>query len=200
MGDPPIQRAFQATVRSPQYRLRIDLASPSRADIETQFAALLRGRQGIRSAPTTAARRPVGRRWRAMTTSARPTHRARSLRATSRRQMMPPRSSPTSTIIGKGAVIMAKTDVPDLNSPEFASLRSHLARAFITHKAELGPEAAASSDQAILDRTDDIMAVLLSGMARAQANRNVAWLRRYAWFVDLVEGLANDQPGKPLDA
>jgi hypothetical protein len=41
---------------------------------------------------------------------------------------------------------------PDLNSPEFAPIKSQLARAFIEHKADLGPAAAAASDQAVVDQ------------------------------------------------
>ena len=41
-----VERAFSASVLTPQYRLRIDLGSLQRADTETLFGALLKGRQG----------------------------------------------------------------------------------------------------------------------------------------------------------
>jgi hypothetical protein len=94
---------------------------------------------------------------------------------------------------------MRLTNVPDLKSPEFAEARAALARAFIKHKAALGPVAAHASDEAILDHTDDIMAVMLGRLARAMDLGDADWLERYRWFVDLVERLSEGQPGKPLD-
>src|SRR5262245_59711069 len=41
-----VEAAFQATVLGPQYRLRFDIGSLTKADVESHFAALLRGRQG----------------------------------------------------------------------------------------------------------------------------------------------------------
>jgi HK97 family phage portal protein len=41
-----VESAFQATVLAPQYRLRFDIDSLVKADAETFYAALLRGRQG----------------------------------------------------------------------------------------------------------------------------------------------------------
>jgi hypothetical protein len=110
--------------------------------------------------------------------------------------MMPARSR-ASTITG--AAMRPMTDVSDLNSPEFAQVRAQLARAFIEHKADLGPAAAAASDQAILDRVDDIMAVMLCSVAKAMVRRDAAWLARYSWFVDLIEALVEGSKGKPLD-
>jgi hypothetical protein len=78
-------------------------------------------------------------------------------------------------------------------------VRAQLALAFVEHEADLGPATEAASDQAILDRVDDIMALLLGGVAKATAQRDEAWLSRYAWFVDLVEGIASGEVGKPLD-
>ena len=94
---------------------------------------------------------------------------------------------------------MRPTDVPPPNCPEFAGVRAQLALAFVEHEADLGPATEAASDQAILDRVDDIMALLLGGVANATAQRDEAWLSRYAWFVDLVEGIASGEVGKPLD-
>jgi hypothetical protein len=94
---------------------------------------------------------------------------------------------------------MRVTNVPPLDSAEFAGLRGQLARAFIVHKADLGLAAAGASDQAIVDRVDDIMAVMLGAVARATATGDEDWLSRYTWFVDLVERLAEGREGKPLD-
>jgi len=94
---------------------------------------------------------------------------------------------------------MRVTDVPPLNSPEFAGVRGQLARAFIAHKADLGLTAAGASDQAIVDRVDDIMTVMLGAVVRATATGDENWLSRFSWFVDLVERLAEGREGKPLD-
>jgi hypothetical protein len=94
---------------------------------------------------------------------------------------------------------MKFTNVPPLNSPEFAQVRGELARAFIANKAALGPVAAHASDQAILDHVDDIMAVMLGRVAKAMELGDAAWLERYAWFTKLVERLSDDEPGTPLD-
>ena len=45
-GRPSLACAFSASVLSSQFRLRIDLGSLQRADTETLFGALLKGRQG----------------------------------------------------------------------------------------------------------------------------------------------------------
>ena len=78
-------------------------------------------------------------------------------------------------------------------------MRAQVALAFVEHEADLGPATEAASAQAILDRVDDIMALLLGGVAKATAQLDEAWLSRYAWFVDLVEGMASGEPGKPRD-
>jgi hypothetical protein len=36
-------------------------------------------------------------------------------------------------------------------------------------------------------------------MARAMAERRHTWLLHYIWFADLINELADDLPGKPLD-
>jgi HK97 family phage portal protein len=41
-----VEAAFQATVLAPQYRLKFDIGSLTKADVESYSAALLRGRQG----------------------------------------------------------------------------------------------------------------------------------------------------------
>ena len=88
---------------------------------------------------------------------------------------------------------------PDLNSTEFAPIKGQLARAFIEHKADLGPAAAVASDQAVVDQVDDISALLLRGLATAMAQGNADWFSRYAWFVDLVIERLEDATDKPLD-
>ena len=74
-----------------------------------------------------------------------------------------------------------------------------IAQTFIKHKADLGPEAARASDQVILDRVDDITEALLRGLTTALTEGDADWLRRYAWFVDLVTAMLEDAAGKPLD-
>ena len=48
---------------------------------------------------------------------------------------------------------MAATDLPDLNAPEFAAIKSRLARAYLDHKADIG--APHATDEAIVERVDD---------------------------------------------
>ena len=88
---------------------------------------------------------------------------------------------------------------PDLNSPDLAPIKGQLARALIEHNADLGPAAAAASDQAVVDQVDDISELLLRGLATAMAQGNADWFSRYAWFVDLVSERLEDATGKPLD-
>ena len=80
---------------------------------------------------------------------------------------------------------MAATDLPDLNAPEFAAIKSRLARAYLDHKADIG--APHATDQDILDHVDDITAC------------RHTWLQHYGWYTDLVIELLEDEPGKPLD-
>jgi hypothetical protein len=91
----------------------------------------------------------------------------------------------------------AMPELPDLNSPEFAAIKSRLARAYLDHKADIGaPDA---TDQDILDNVDDITALMLGALGRAMAERRHTWLQHYGWFTDLVIELLEDEPGKPLD-
>jgi len=49
-----------------------------------------------------------------------------------------------------------------LNSPEFAAIKSRLARAYLDHKADIvAPHA---TDQDILDHVDDITALMLGAL------------------------------------
>jgi hypothetical protein len=56
-----VEAAFQATVLPPQFRLRFDVESLAKADSETLYSALLRGRQGGWQPQRLPARRPAGR-------------------------------------------------------------------------------------------------------------------------------------------
>ena len=64
-------------------------------------------------------------------------------------------------------------DLPNLNAPEFAPLKARLARAYLDHKADVG--APHATDEAIVDRTDVITALMLGAMARAIAERRHTW-------------------------
>jgi hypothetical protein len=92
---------------------------------------------------------------------------------------------------------MPASDMPDLNSPEFAAVKARLARAFLDHKGDLG--ALHASDEDIVARADEIAALLMGALARAMAQGNARWLAQYAWFTDLVNEMLDDRPGKPLD-
>jgi hypothetical protein len=72
-------------------------------------------------------------------------------------------------------------------------------RAYLDHKVDLGTQAAVASDQAIRDSVDDITALLLRGMAHALGSGNYGWLPKFDWFVGLIEALADERPGQPLD-
>jgi hypothetical protein len=91
----------------------------------------------------------------------------------------------------------AMPELPDLNAPEFAAIKARLARAYLDHKADIG--APHANDQDILDRVDDITALMLGALGRAMAERRHTWLEHYGWFTDLVIELLDDLPGKPLD-
>ena len=78
-------------------------------------------------------------------------------------------------------------------------VRAQLAQAFIEHKVELGPETALAGAQAILARVDDITEMLLRSLTTALAEGDADWLRRHAWFVDVVTAMLEDAVGKPLD-
>ena len=90
-----------------------------------------------------------------------------------------------------------RTELPDLNAPEFEPIRARLARAYLDHKADIG--APHATDQDILDHVDDITALMLGALGRAMTERRHAWLQHYGWFTDLVIELLDDEPGKPLD-
>jgi hypothetical protein len=78
----------------------------------------------------------------------------------------------------------AMPELPDLNSPEFAAIKSRFARAYLDHKADVG--APYATDQDILDHVDDITALMLGALGRAMAERRHTWLQHYGWFTDLV--------------
>ena len=88
-------------------------------------------------------------------------------------------------------------ELPDLNSPEFAAIKSRLARAYLDHKADIG--APHATDQDILDHVDDITALMLGALGRAMAERRHTLLQHYGWFTDLVIELLDDLPTAPLD-
>ena len=79
------------------------------------------------------------------------------------------------------------------------NVRAQLAQTFVAHKADLGPEAACASDEAILERVDAITDVLLRGLTTALTEGDADWLSRHAWFLELVAGVLEDALGKPLD-
>ena len=91
----------------------------------------------------------------------------------------------------------AATDLPDLEAVEFPSIKARLAHAYLDHKAALG--APHASDEAIVERTDEITALLLGVLGRPMAERRTPWLLHYSWFGDLINELLDDVPPKPLD-
>jgi hypothetical protein len=88
-------------------------------------------------------------------------------------------------------------ELPDLNAPEFAAIKSRLARAYLDHKGDIG--APHATDQDILDHVDDITALMLGALGRAMAERRAPWLLHYSWFFDLINELLDDVPSRPLD-
>jgi hypothetical protein len=87
----------------------------------------------------------------------------------------------------------------DADAPFAAAPRAQLMRAFIEHKTDLGPDTARASDQVILDRGDDISALLLRGLVTALKEDDADWFIRHAWFVDLVTAMLEDAVGEPPD-
>jgi hypothetical protein len=88
-------------------------------------------------------------------------------------------------------------ELPDLNAPEFAAIKSRFALVYLDHKADIG--APHATEQDVLDQVDDITALMLGALGRAMAERRHTWLQHYGWFTDLVIELLEDEPGKPLD-
>jgi hypothetical protein len=70
-------------------------------------------------------------------------------------------------------------------------------RAYLDHKADVG--APHATDEAIVERTDEVTALMLGAMARAIAERRHTGLLHYSWFVNLINELLDALPGKPLD-
>jgi hypothetical protein len=89
------------------------------------------------------------------------------------------------------------TDLPPLDSPEFAPIKYRLTRAYLEHRADVVPPHV--SDESIILHADDITALLFGAMARAVAANHGPWFARYAWFTDLLIELFDDVPGRPLD-
>ena len=88
-------------------------------------------------------------------------------------------------------------ELPDLNAPEFAHIKTRLAKAYLDHKADIG--APNATDEAIVEHTDEITALMMGALGRAMAERRHTWLLHYSWFVDLVNEPLDDAPGKPLN-
>ena len=78
-------------------------------------------------------------------------------------------------------------------------VRAQLAQTFIAHKADLGPEAACASDQAILESVDAITDALLRGLTTALTEGDADWFSHHAWFLDLVARMLEDAVREPLD-
>ena len=78
-------------------------------------------------------------------------------------------------------------------------VRAQLAQTFIDHKADLGPETACASDEAILERVDAITDVLLRGLTTALTEGDADWVSRHVWFLELVAGMLEDALAKPVD-
>jgi hypothetical protein len=83
----------------------------------------------------------------------------------------------------------------------------HLKQGLGTQEAEiaafctqLGCDVAGAHPYAeIVERVDQIIALLFAASTKALATDNQAWLKRYAWFANIVDDLAEDRPGTPLE-
>jgi hypothetical protein len=91
----------------------------------------------------------------------------------------------------------AMHDIPELNAPKFAPLKARLARVYLEHKDDLGVPLA--DDAEIVAHVDEITALLFDRAGKALRSNNERWLRRYAWFADIVDDLIEQRPGEPLD-
>ena len=91
----------------------------------------------------------------------------------------------------------AMPELPDLNSPEFAAIKSRLARAYLEHKADLG--VADATDEAVLACVDKITAILFASSVRAWRTDDQRWKERNGWFAAIMSELLDQVPGKPLD-
>jgi hypothetical protein len=87
--------------------------------------------------------------------------------------------------------------------PRPLGVRSSYFRVAAAQRREQGrPDIGAphATDQTFVERTDEITALLLGALGRAIAERRHTWLLHYSWFVDLVNELLDDVPGKPWTA
>jgi hypothetical protein len=87
--------------------------------------------------------------------------------------------------------------LPDLHDPQFAPIRTRLARAYLEHKGDLGVPL--TDDAEIVARVDEITALIFEMSGKALRSNNRRWLERYRWFAEIVDDLTEDRPGKPLD-
>jgi hypothetical protein len=104
-----------------------------------------------------------------------------------------------STTIAMPQIELCDTGDTDLRAPEFPSIHARLARDIIEHKADLGPAAQAASDEALLARADDIVWLLITSIARADAIGDQRFPDRYRWLMKIYEDLLHGRDGKPLD-
>jgi hypothetical protein len=116
---------------------------------------------------------------------------------TSRRRS--PRRRPTILLSWRclTSIEAAMPELPDLNSPKFAPIKTRFARAYLKHKADLGVPKA--SDEAVLAHVDEITAILFASSVRAWRVDDQRWKERYRWFAEIVSELLEDEPGKPLE-
>jgi hypothetical protein len=81
-----------------------------------------------------------------------------------------------------------ETRFPDLADPEVAPIKTKLALAYLDHKADLSVD----SDQEIVDRVDDITAILFGLTLRATRGSDHYWIARFAWFGEIVDELHDE--------
>jgi hypothetical protein len=87
-------------------------------------------------------------------------------------------------------------DEPGKLSP-FAPLKARLARVYLEHKDYLGVPLA--DDAEIVAHVDEITVLLFDRAGKALRSNNERWLKRYAWFAEIVDDLIEQRPGAPLD-
>jgi hypothetical protein len=88
-------------------------------------------------------------------------------------------------------------ELPDLNAPEFAPIKTRLARVYLEHKEDLGVPLA--DDAEIVARVDEITILLFAASIEAWRTDNQRWKERYHWFLKIMADLQDDVPGRPLD-
>ena len=92
---------------------------------------------------------------------------------------------------------MQATKLPGPDDPQFAPIRSDLARLYLRHRVDLG--LALATDEWIVAHVNDITAVFWTLSRHALDHGNVGWLRKYRWWIQAAIALHHGERATALD-